>query len=81
MLISGTKLLPVAPNAELGDYTVPSDITEISDSDYSWKVTYTKDGKDQTVDAKYDSEKQEYYTVDLPVALLSVLLFLLLECH
>ena len=40
------------------------DITKISDSDYSWKVTYTKDGKDQTVDAKYDSEKQEYYTVD-----------------
>ena len=40
------------------------DITKISDSDYSWKVTYTKDGKDQTVDAKYDSQNDKYYTVD-----------------
>ena len=40
----------------------------IDDSEYSYKVTYTvtegEETKDKTVDAKYDKEKNEYYTLD-----------------
>lgn len=40
-------------------------ITQIDEADYSYKVTYVdEDGKDQSVNAKYDEEADEYYTID-----------------
>lgn len=40
-------------------------LTQIADSDYSYKVTYDdNDGKTQTVNAKYDETTDQYYTED-----------------
>ncbi len=40
-------------------------LTQIADSDYSYKVTYDdNDGKTKTVNAKYDETNDQYYTED-----------------
>lgn len=40
------------------------DLTQIAESDYSYKVTYVAGEEDKTVNAKYDKERDEYYTLD-----------------